>query len=588
MSLPDGSTTNDARLEDICNGYDNTVYDSPGESVRTQINNTINFINNKSLIKKTLDSNITDLNDISESGIYFLSSTITKSLNNIPTNDGCILIDCNDNNSTTRHYQIIITYYDNIIYVRGNENGNWRSWKRIIDESRLNTLISTISSNISSVTSDLNKCFKQISNVTNCDDAPTGYIYFPSTDNVLNVPGNIHRGCLYTFIGTENNIYQYWLNGTGLFYVRTKNGGQWLDWKLLTFDNNTFNFTEIQSDDDIDTLSNFKAYFISSSYTSDKLPSQNGGVLFNYIYPGRDSTRHYQIFMAYNNKIYIRNKNVGIFTDWKELLTGSSIQDVSNKTNLIKKDNDTQFTIYFGDYNIKLLKIEDETINSHAWNILDIRDVNNNILVPYGTDIIGPIKESGEADFMGGVHGDETATIFEIYCDGNVYDRESTVKFDSLDIIMQSNLHRVSTKEIIANRKIHISITDNEIHVYSQITALTNFTVERCTNGGLIAARNNIITGLFINNYLLNEAPDTSISGIRSKFNTSATIFTSLGKITVENIIGHALDTYRGYISVFTNENPIRTKIYLDTISSQTDISTNDTITGEFKYTFNK
>lgn len=59
LDLPDGSTTNDARLEDICAGADGVKYDSPGASVREQI----------SLVTKELHSYLTtgkNLVDISK------------------------------------------------------------------------------------------------------------------------------------------------------------------------------------------------------------------------------------------------------------------------------------------------------------------------------------------------------------------------------------------------------------------------------------------------------------------------------------------------------------------------------------------
>ena len=276
--------------------------------------------------------------------------------------------------------------------------------------------------------------------------------------------------------------------------------------------------------------------------------------------------------------------NAGVFGDWVKALTTNDITAKSKKGK-IQKSSSTTYYITFSEYTAKLDRIDNDNANAHLWNITNIKK-GNDILVPDGTDIIGPIKEDGESDFMGGVHGDEINTSFAIYIDGALYDMQSTVYFDTLDICMISNMQRVSTKENVFTRTVNIHISGNEITISNQYKALVNnITVSRATNGGLIAVRNTILNGIYMNNYFANSAPTVGISN-NSIENTLAKFFTTLGTITVENIIGHEKSTYGGRWAVFTNESPVRTKSYFDVISSNTIVNTGDLITGVFKYTF--
>lgn len=559
-------TEGNTELTDIRTGVDGTNYESAGAAVRNQISDIVT----NALMITDIENTITDLNDIDKQGIYFIGGKANFS--NSPI-QGIAFLLINTENST-QHYQIAIEYSNSKIYHRTKKNTLWSEWKSISDSDDVTSAINTA----------LAKCYKNIDGtITDFNDInTTGFRYFSTASSIQNSPSG--RGFLLNFFGTSNNISQIFMSGNGHVYSRAKMNGVWNSWGM-NMTNNDVKFipTVITQNDDVDTITDVVPFFVSSSYEDNgKLPYSNGGLLLNFAYPGSESTRSYQMFLSYSgNKLWIRNKISGIYTSWNEITATPTV-----RTNSIVKDSENQYTIYFGDYNIKLVRVDNDTTNAHLWNIVDIRK-GESVLVPSGTDIIGPLKESGENDFMGGVHGDETSTLFAVYCDGTKYDMDSTVQFDTLDILMVSNLQRVSTKENIAQRTVHISIKDNEIEIQNQIKALTNFTVQRATNGGLIAARNDIITGVYTNNYAIDEAPSTSPSGIASQNNTTAVILTTIGKITVENIVGHERSTYKGYVAVFTTETPMRTKIYFDTISTSTPIQTNEVITGAFRYIFN-
>lgn len=255
----------------------------------------------------------------------------------------------------------------------------------------------------------------------------------------------------------------------------------------------------------------------------------------------------------------------------------------------IVRDNSNSFRIKFGKYQIKLNHEVNSSTNSDLWNLVDVT-CNNASIIPSGTDILGPIKEIGESDFMGGVHGDETTTSLLITCDGKPYDMATRVTTcDNMRIVMVSKIYRVSTKEHIYNRFVSIEITKNHIKVNNNYVCITNNSIiERATNGGLIAINNNILTKVSMQNYFSDTAPTEKVSNA-SKCNVEGTLFWENGSITVKNIIGKDYSTYSGWLNVFTNETPIRNKIYFDTISSVsggTAIGNGESILGAFEYIF--
>lgn len=317
-------------------------------------------------------------------------------------------------------------------------------------------------------------------------------------------------------------------------------------------------------------LNDFEVYgtsFLSSSYTYINAPTI-AGLLLNYNLSTSANIRKLQVvydFEQNSNKIYARRYNVvaKAWTNW-EIMNKNHAEDAFN----VNKVSDNQYKINCNGYTINFNHIIKTGTNSDLWNITSIKK-GDNIVVPEGTDILGPIKETNAKDFSGGVHGNEHIT--NIYIDYNAI---------SFNVIMNSTIYSTIDGSAIFDRAIQLSITNSEITIDSVFTAKKNCSVERCCNGGLIATYIKDTKAVCCANVF--GSPTKSSNAIKE--NTTATFITNFGTIVCENIIGHELDSYKGFLIVYSNESVPRYKIYFDTIEGNKTVVAGEVIHGKFRY----
>ncbi len=254
----------------------------------------------------------------------------------------------------------------------------------------------------------------------------------------------------------------------------------------------------------------------------------------------------------------------------------------------ISKISEDIYRIGFGKYCANLVHVMDEETNSDLWNLLGIY-CGEIAVVSTGTDIIGPIRELGEPDFMGGLHGDEKNKVLFITCDGIRWDGVTETEAGTVQIVMNSELYRVIGKEHVYNRFITITFTENRIHIINRHECLVDDSViSSAPTGGLIAVQHPILTAISMPNYFTDTPPCEPVSN-KSKDNISGTLYWTSGSIEVRNIFGKGQDMYEGNLCVYTKEVPMRSKIYLYTIKPTkegTPMKKGETILGEFEYLF--
>ena len=85
---------------------------------------------------------------------------------------------------------------------------------------------------------------------------------------------------------------------------------------------------------------------------------------------------------------------------------------------------DDRYIFNVNGFDIHFCNVVNTDTRANLWNIMGILK-NDSVICSRGTDIVGVLREKGEADFMGGVHGDETVVALNILADGKFLDDET-------------------------------------------------------------------------------------------------------------------------------------------------------------------
>lgn len=407
----------------------------------------------------------------------------------------------------------------------------------------------------------------------------------PAASNTPNDSLYANNGFLllnYANTPTEFNTYQFFMSyDDQTFWIRNIQDSVWTDWtRIATLDNiynlsaTCYTFDELPSGD-LNNIKNLGFIFHGSSMqTVTNGPSGLGNVfmLIN-IYYYRIIPLHYQFIYEYaTNKIYCRFMSNQVWQPWVT---------INSNTIYVRSLDDEFYQIEYGKYRSNFIHYINNTINQNNWNIDSIY-YGSQPISGANSEIIGPILEAGQSDFMGGVHGDETTTNLIILCDGVEWDYTTRVACNEVKIIMSSELYRVSTKEHIMNRNVTITFTYNKIKIDNSFIMLTNVTVARATNGGLLRMYNDINTVIAMNNYF-STTPPTAYFNNASPGNIMCTLGWTNGSLTIRNLYGSHYPTYSGFLNTFTDTTPISNKVYFDTVHTNTQFNSGDVISGSFE-----
>lgn len=328
-----------------------------------------------------------------------------------------------------------------------------------------------------------------------------------SSKSWVNLPeGAWTNGGILVVLGqnSNTNCYQMFIEyKDSSCYRRNRMKDTFNDWEpmlnaLNIHEYAKMRFTSVDSELDLDALTESGFYFISSAATVQNLPVPNntGGLLRYYYDEHRTGTnRNYQEYYDWaTGNYYYRHDKYGTFTEWKRVATSD---DIATLTNLIgsgqsgytiEKVDETKLYIYKrgrrGFIRYEYRHHVDESINLDTWRLGNIHLCDSSLdivdtISTAGADNEGVLRIVGEDDYIGGVHGDEQYTDFYMFIDGEEYtmDTVGNMSCEEIRFIVKSNIMHCDTSDVCMEKVKQTTFDNSGVHVNNRWKLLEDLSI---------------------------------------------------------------------------------------------------------------
>ena len=315
----------------------------------------------------------------------------------------------------------------------------------------------------------------------------SGYYYISGSNTYLNLPENNQGGMLLVYHRNEFQSYQIYLSYTSnkIYWRNRLSSNTFKEWNRLGWSD--FSLTD---GDDLNNISTTGTYFIPYDVNILNLPETNNGGMLQVYH--QSDYRSYQIYFSYNTEsIYWRNRIDGnTFSNWRKIGVSVLTGEIQSSPYMVRKISDNEFHIYrvcsSGMIRYKYHKNVNASINLDTWQLGTIFycDKAGNpikMISSDGYDNEGVLKIDGEADYVGGIHGDEKFTDLAIFINGKQYTPANipNTYADEIRIVVKSNITHADTSNVCMTKIKQTTFDANGIHINNRWKLLEDLVIDR-------------------------------------------------------------------------------------------------------------